>query len=189
MKACSVKPSRRRKWGQTRKRGPAELTPRYGALPAPIRRAPKLTTSVVADLPGWGPVWVIRANDIPGAKRRFLVGSNPNWGRNTIERLYGHRWKLETTFRDGTQLLSLKDCQCHNFQAQQNHFALVLMAYAFLQSQKVRQETSCAVIKRLVSVAVEIPELIPTAKVRPIKPERRRRRRDALYATASDPAA
>lgn len=153
---------------------------------APIHRAPKLTTSVVADLPGWGPVRVIRANDIPGAKRRFLVGSNPNWGRNTIERLYGHRWRIETTFRDSAQLLGLKDCQCRSFQAQQNHFALVLMAYTFLQSQKVRKETSGQVIQRLTAQPAALASTTPRSYVRPIKPERRRRRRDAGYEIRSD---
>lgn len=156
---------------------------------APIRRAPKLTTSVVADLPGWGAVRVIRANDIPGAKRRFLVGSNPNWGRNTIERLYGHRWKIETIFRDSTQLLGLKDCQCRSFRAQQNHFALVLMAYTFLQSQKVRKETTGQVIQRLTALSGPAALATPRAKVRPIKRERRRRRQNRVYATTSAVAA
>jgi hypothetical protein len=166
-----------------------KFSARHWVLLSRIRRAPKLSTSVVATLPDWGEVRLIKANDWPDAKPRFLVGSNPNWGRGTIERLYRHRWQIETTFRDGSQLLGLKDCQCRNFQAQQNHFALVLMAYAFLQSQKLRKETPGGVINRLVSVAVAIPDLIPTAKVRPIKPERRRRRRDALYATGSAHAA
>jgi putative transposase len=156
---------------------------------APIRRAPKLTTSVVADLPGWGPVRVIRANDIPGAKRRFLVGSNPNWGRNTIERLYGHRWKIETTFRDSTQLLGLKDCQCRDFQAQQNHFALVLMAYTFLQSQKVRRETSGDVIARFSHVTINHTGAISQPKVRHLRPERRRRRQKHHHAPTSAAAA
>src|SRR5690606_19735496 len=117
-----------------------KFSARHWVLLSRIRRAPKLSTSVVATLPDWGEVRLIKANDWPGAKPRFLVGSNPNWGRGIIERLYRHRWQIETTFRNGTQLLGLKDCQCRNFQAQQNHFALVLMAYAFLQSQKLRKE-------------------------------------------------
>jgi putative transposase len=156
---------------------------------APIRRAPKITTSVEADLTGWGTVRVIRANDVPGAKRRFLVGSNPNWHRGTIERLYGRRWAIETAFRDGSQLLGLKDCQCRGFGAQENHFALVLMAYAFLQSQKIRRETAGDVITRFSHVT--IPHAVTThqPKVRQLRRERRQRRQNQRHAPTQPLAA
>jgi hypothetical protein len=156
---------------------------------APIKRAPKITTSVEADLPGWGPVRIIRANDVPGASRRFLVGSNPNWHRGTIERLYGHRWAIETAFRDGSQLLGLKDCQCRSFRAQENHFALVLMAYAFLQSQKVRKETTGDVIARFNHVTVTHTATAGQPRVRHLRRERRRLRQNAPHAPTSALAA
>lgn len=156
---------------------------------APIKRAPKITTSVDADLPGWGTVRIIRANDVPGASRRFLVGSNPNWHRGTIERLYGYRWAIETAFRDGSQLLGLKDCQCRGFQAQENHFALVLMAYSFLQSQKVRRETSGDVIARLSHVTITHTAAISQPRVRHLRPERRRRHQNHHHAPTSAAAA
>jgi hypothetical protein len=156
---------------------------------APIKRAPKITTSVEAELPGWGNVRIIRANDVPGASKRFLVGSNPNWHRGTIERLYGHRWAIETAFRDGSQLLGLKDCQCRSFQAQENHFALVLMAYAFLQSQKVRRETSGDVIARFSHVTITHTTSLSQSKVRQITRERRRRDHDPHHAPISASAA
>jgi hypothetical protein len=149
---------------------------------APIRRAPKITTSVEAELPGWGMVRIIRANDVPGAKRRFLVGSNPNWHRGTIERLYGRRWAIETAFRDGSQLLGLKDCQCRSFRAQENHFALVLMAYAFLQSQRVRKETTGDVMARFHLVTIAHTVVTKQPKVRHLRRERRRRRQNQPHA-------
>ena len=140
-------------------------------------------------MPGWGPVRIIRANDVPGAARRFLVGSNPNWHRGTIERLYGHRWAIETAFRDGSQLLGLKDCQCRGFQAQENHFALVLMAYAFLQSQKVRKETTGDVIARFSHVTITHSGITRQPNVRQLRRERRRRRQDQPHAPTSALAA
>jgi hypothetical protein len=149
---------------------------------APIRRAPKLTTSVTAELPGWGMVRIIRANDIPNAKRRFLVGSNPEWGRDVIERLYGYRWKVEVLFRDSSQMLGLKQCQCRSFRAQENHFALVLMTYAFLQSQRRRKETAGQIANRLIERPMPHAAPPPSPTIRRIRPERRHRRRNAHYA-------
>lgn len=162
-----------------------KFSPKLWIKLAPIKRAPTLKTSVEAELPGWGSVRVIRANSIPGAKRRFLVGSNPNWGRGTIERLYGYRWKIEVAFRDASQMLGLRDCQCRSFQAQENHFALAMMAYLFLQSQKMRSESAGETMRRLTVLTISHAGVGRRPKVRPIKPEKRRRRQSAHVNTLS----
>lgn len=58
------------------------------------KRAPKLSSSMLVHLPGWGSVRVIATRVKEDGTLRYLVGSNPNWGRDKIVRLYEHRWAI-----------------------------------------------------------------------------------------------
>lgn len=151
------------------------------AKPSMMRRktrAPRLDRSVVAELPGWGPVRVIAVRHKHDKEARYLVGSNPAWGRGRIEALYGHRWAIEVGFRDASQLLGLHDCQCRRFRAQENHVALVFVAYLFLKRQSRPGETAGTAMKRLKAHAVILAAIPRPSKVRPVKKERRHRRQD-----------
>ena len=126
------------------------------------------TGSTTAYLPAWGTIRLLNSPPRKGETTRHLVGSNPNWGRGTIERLYAYRWAIECLFRAGKQLASLDDCQCQLWQAQHNHIALALVAFCFLQSQCQKRETPGQCLARL-----QRGELIPmpvqtAAKVRPL---------------------
>ena len=131
----------------------------------------RATGSTTADLPGWGPIRLL--NSPPrkgkGETTRHLVGSNPNWGRGTIERLYSHRWAIECLFRAGKQITGLNDCQCQSWQAQHNHLALSLLAFCFLQSQCRKQETAGQCLTRLQRGELIPMPARPVAKVRPLK--------------------
>lgn len=153
-------------------------------------RAPALGRSVVAHLPGWGPVRVIASRLKEDGSLRFLVGSNVNWGRGCIERLYGHRWTIEPgAFRDGKQLAGLGDCQARSFRAQENHFALALLALVFVAYQARRSESTAQAIHRISDRPIDLVAPPPPAKVRPIKSERKRNRQDARPVRRSNQAA
>lgn len=127
--------------------------------------------SLPIHLPGWGAARLVKSK-LKGAKEpRYLAASNPNWGAAVIERLYGYRWKIETSFRDGCQNLALDACQCRKWRAQENHVALSLLAYCFTAAQAQKHETIGKVILRLKSQPVRISEMPQPPKVRQLKPE------------------
>lgn len=153
-------------------------------------RAPKLSSSVAATLPGWGAVRVIASRVKSDGTLRFLAASNPNWGRGRIERLYGHRWGIEhALFRDGKQLIGLGDCQCRAWRAQENHFALSLLGIVFLAYQKGREETTAGALDRIGNRPIALATVPVPAKVRHIRLERRSRRQKAHPIRRSDGAA
>jgi hypothetical protein len=139
-------------------------------------KAPRLNRSVAADLPGWGPVRIIAVRHKADKDHRFLVGSDPHWGRGTIERWYGHRWPIECLFRDCSQLLGLHDCQSRIFNAQENHTALVFLAYLFLLRQERRGETAGTTLARLKSHPASVLGRRWPPGVRRVKREHRRRK-------------
>lgn len=140
-------------------------------------RLPSLARSLRADLPGWGSVRVIASRTRSDGTLRFLVGSNPNWGRGRIESLYGHRWGIEhAVFRDGKQLVGLGDCQCRSFRAQENHVALALLSLVFLAYQTQPAESAGQALKRMGDRPIALAAAPVPAKVRHIKLERRKRR-------------
>jgi hypothetical protein len=138
---------------------------------------PGLSKSLRAMLPGWGTVRLIASKAKSDGTMRFLVGSNPNWGKGRIDGLYGHRWGIEhAVFRDGKQLVGLGDCQCRAFRAQENHFALVLLAIVFLAYQAQRDESAGQALQRIGNRPIALAAVPVPAKVRPVKLEKRKRR-------------
>jgi len=128
-----------------------------------------LTGSITPHLPDWGTVRLLKLPPRRGEKARHLVGSNPNWSRSTIVRLYSYRWRIEELFRAGKQIASLNDCQCRTWQAQHNHIALAFVAYTFLVSQQRKRETPGQALKRLQKgEVIPLPEQKP-GKVRPLR--------------------
>lgn len=138
--------------------------------------APRLTRSIQADLKAWGAVRIIAVRHKADKEHRYLVGSNPTWGRDTIERWYGHRWQIECLFRASSQVLGLHDCQFRSFRAHENHTALVFMAYMFLVRQGRQNETIGGTATRLQARHAAIPDTWWPSDVRPVKQERRRRK-------------
>lgn len=142
-------------------------------------RAPDIGRGLVAHLPGWGQVRLMATWVKEDGSLRYLVGSNPNWGRGRVEKLYGHRWGIEPgVFRDGKQLAGLGDCHCRSFRAQENHFALALLALVFLAYQTRRAESTEQALRRLGDRPIALATAPVPAKVRPIKLEKRRKRQD-----------
>ena len=144
-------------------------------------RVPGLTRALRVMLPGWGEVALIATRlESEDGKLRFLVGSNPNWGRGRIAAMYGHRWGIENAiFRDGKQLAGLGDCHCRTWQAQENHFALAMLALVFVADQSYRRESAGDALRRIGDRPIALATAPVPAKVRPIKLEKRRRRQDA----------
>ena len=139
--------------------------------------APRLSRSVCAHLSGWGEVRIIAVRHKADKDFRYLVGSNPQWGRGVIEKLYGHRWSIECLFRSTKQLAGLNDCQCRSAMAQENHVALVFLAHLFLVRQSRRGDSAGATLNRLNQQPIRVEEHHAPAKVRRVKREHRKRRR------------
>lgn len=130
-------------------------------------RAAPLNRSMVAYLAGWGEVRVTASRLKADGTVRFLAASNTNWGRGRIEAIYGHRWAIEyAVFRDGKQLTGLEDCQARSWQAQENHFALVLLAKVFVAHQARRSDSAGDVIHRISDRPVALAAAPVAAKVR-----------------------
>lgn len=109
------------------------------------------------------------------AEPRYLVGSNPEWGKGTIERLYDYRWDIEVAFRNTRQLAGLNDCQCRIFRAQENHVALVFLSYLFLLAQSKPTDSAGETLARMSAQPVAIAGEIGVPCVRMIKQKRRKR--------------
>lgn len=153
-------------------------------------RAPSLGASLPVHLRGWGQARLIASRLKEDGTLRFLVGSNPHWGRGRIDGLYGHRWAIEhAIFRDGKQLAGLGDCQCRSFGAQENHFALAMLAIVFLAYQTKRTESAGGALKRLCDRPILLAAAPVPAKVRPIKLEKRCRHQEAHPIKRSDQSA
>lgn len=167
------------------KRGKETFHPKDWAALARSGKAPRLSRSVTAELPGWGMIRIIAVRHNPCEDYRFLVGSNPNWGRDTIERWYGHRWAIECLFRSGSQSLGLHDCQSRSFRAQENHVALVLLAHLFLARQARPSETAGKTIDRLKAHPAITPASYWPSGIRPVKREQRRKRKERDHANIS----
>lgn len=147
---------------------------------------PSLSKSLRALLPGWGSVRLIASRTKSDGTMRFLVGSNPNWGKGRIDGLYGHRWGIEhAIFRDGKQLVGLGDCQCRSFRAQEKHFALSLLGLVFLAYQANRNESAGDAIQRIGNRPIALAAAPVPAKVRPVKLVKRKRRQKAHPVTRS----
>ncbi len=161
------------------KRDRSKFQPKQWTELARSGQAPNLARSVKATLNGWGGVRIIAVRRRSEQEPRFLVGSNPEWGRGTIERLYGYRWDIEVAFRNSRQLVGLNDCQCRIFGAQQNHVALVFLSYLFVLAQSKADDTAGNTLNRLAHQPIVIQAVPSIHTVRPIKLERRKRKRHA----------
>lgn len=152
---------------------------------ARVNWAPQPTQSVRCELPEWGSVRVIAVQSPPQKEPRYLIGSNPEWGRGRIIQLYGYRWDIEVAFRNTKQLAGLNDCQCRSFRAQENHVALVFLSYLFVLDQSKPAETAGTTLNRMAERQVQVAALGPSPKVRPIKLERRHHMRQPYELTTS----
>lgn len=171
------------------KRGKETFRPQDWASLARSGKAPRLSRSVTAELPEWGMVRIIAVRHHPSEDYRFLVGRNPNWSRDTIERWYRRRWAIECLFRAGSQDLGLHECQSRSSRAQENHVALVLLAYLFLARQARPSETPGKTINRLKAHPAITPDSYWPSGIRPVKREQRRRRKEQDHASISAEAA
>lgn len=148
-------------------------------------KAPRLSRSIAAHLSGWGDVRIIGVRHRGDKDFRFLVGSNPQWGRGVIERQYGYRWSIECLFRSAKQLAGLNDCQCRTAEAQENHVALVFVAHLFLVRQGRRKATVGATLNRLTGLPITV-EVVPAfQQVRTVKREHRERRKTGASRSVS----
>ena len=137
-------------------------------------KAPRPSRSVTAHLSSWGEVRIIAVRHKADKDFRYLVGSNPQWGRGVIENLYGRRWAIECLFRSAKQLAGLNDCQCRSALGQENHVVLVFIAHLFLVRQSRRGASAGATLAQLNQQPIRVENHQTPAKVRRVRREQRR---------------
>ena len=62
-----------------------------------------------------------------------MVTSALSWNRESILRADGHRWRIETFYRDAKQNLGLESYLVRDIRAVKRHIALVFVAFTILQ--------------------------------------------------------
>lgn len=92
--------------------------------------------------------------------------------RSTIAWLYRYRWGIETGFRSANQLAGLKDCQSRKARAQENHFALILLAHCFLVRMGQADESCGETLDRMMHRPLASDGTVAPAKARRFKPRR-----------------
>ncbi len=168
----------RLKTNRVLKYGGRKFKPKDWETDAAAGLMPSMAHSLHVVLPGWGEVRMIASRIKADGTIRYLAASNPNWGKGRIDALYAHRWCIEhAVFRDGKQLAGLEDCQCRSWRAQENHFALVLLAEVFLGDQARPADSTADVIRRIGDRPVALLKAPVPVKVRPIGLRRKRRGR------------
>ena len=79
---------------------------------------------------------------------RYIVSSNTNLSVREIMNGMKVRWKIEVIFRDCSQNLGLKNCQCYRNKSSYSHVALVFLTYNYLSGIKEKEGGSIGKLKR-----------------------------------------
>jgi hypothetical protein len=79
-------------------------------------------------------VRVVAAYELGRAKETVLIVTSAlGWNPENILRAYGHRWRIETFYRDAKQNLGLESYLVRDIRAVERHIALVFVAFTILQ--------------------------------------------------------
>lgn len=79
-------------------------------------------------------VRVVAAYELGRSKETILIVTNAlSWSPESVLRAYGHRWRIETFYRDAKQNLGLESYMLRSVCAVKRHIALVFVAFTILQ--------------------------------------------------------
>lgn len=74
--------------------------------------------------------------------KRYFITNEFDLARKEVVDLYLDRWPIEEMFRVLHSAVGLDECEARSCTAQTNHFALCMLAYFVLESEKTRTETT-----------------------------------------------
>jgi len=90
------------------------------------------------ELPG-PQVWlVLRRNVLTGELKTYLSNAPSDTPLETLVRLSGMRWPIETCFEDGKQHLGMGDFQVRSWRGWHHHMTLCILAHFFLVRIKLK---------------------------------------------------
>jgi SRSO17 transposase len=91
-------------------------------------------------------VWlVLRRSVTPGELKTYLCNAPVHTSRETLGRLSGMRWPIETCFEEGKQYLGMGDYEVRSWRGWHHHMTLCILAHFFLVRQQQRlKKTSVA---------------------------------------------
>lgn len=97
------------------------------------------------------------------SKAFYIVSTNTNLSVMDIVKGKKQRWKIETVFRDCSQNLGLRSCQCTSDSAIDNHIFMSFFTYNFLSEIKQYSSLTIGAVKRKIranlSVTTNVSEL------------------------------
>lgn len=74
--------------------------------------------------------------------KRYFITNITDLERKDVVKLYDARWPIEEMFRILHSEVGLDECESRSLTSQTNHFALCMLAYYVLESEKTRTETT-----------------------------------------------
>lgn len=90
------------------------------------------------------------------SKAFYIVSTNINLSVMDIVRGKKQRWKIETVFRDCSQNLGLRSCQCTSDNAIDNHIFMSFFTYNFLSEIKQYSSLTIGAIKRRIQTNLSV---------------------------------
>jgi SRSO17 transposase len=95
------------------------------------------------DLPGFDVWLVVRFHPETGVLKLYLSNAPADTPIETLVRLSGMRWPIETCFEEGKQLLGMGDYEVRSWRGWHHHMTLVMLAHHFLVRLQVRLKKKC----------------------------------------------
>lgn len=86
----------------------------------------------------------------------YIVSTDINLSVMDIIKGKKQRWKIETVFRDCSQNLGLRSCQCTNIKAIDNHVFMSFFSYNFLAQIKSTVSLTIGAIKRKIQNSISL---------------------------------
>jgi hypothetical protein len=96
-------------------------------------------------LPGPEVTLVLRRHVETGELKTYLCDAPPETAPETLVRMSGMRWPIETCFEDSKQLLGMGDYEVRSWTGWHHHMTLVILAHFFVVRMRVRLKKSPAV--------------------------------------------
>ena len=134
-----------------------------------VKKNRKLNGTQVRKLhrhPRWSEVGILtsksRARIVRECKRYFITNEF-DLPRKQVVDLYTERWPIEEVFRVLHSELGLDECESRSLIAQTNHFALCMLAFHVLESEKTRTETTWYAVRHSFKLDASLADYAVTA--------------------------
>ena len=91
-------------------------------------------------------VWLVLSRQLEtGALKTYVCNAPASVSLETLARLSGMRWPIETCFEESKQYLGMGDYEVRSWRGWHHHMTLCILAHFFLVRQQQRLKKTCAV--------------------------------------------